>query len=153
MIRGHPSETALFAIASKATHETPALHIVDLTLECISLLGLSDNADQTNPHPIHSLPASTITLTSASWHPTESVLAATLSSGVLLLTRIGERPDGEKIDRPLHDTPGDLTVANGFDDYDDYDEEEHKEDTSRYDMSFEDSYASGRGEDMVVDKD
>jgi len=34
--RGHPSESALFAIASKATHTTPALHIVDLTLERIS---------------------------------------------------------------------------------------------------------------------
>jgi hypothetical protein len=31
--RGHPSEAALFAIASMATPETPALHIVDLTLE------------------------------------------------------------------------------------------------------------------------
>jgi hypothetical protein len=30
---GHPSESALYALASNATHTTPALHIVDLTLE------------------------------------------------------------------------------------------------------------------------
>jgi hypothetical protein len=33
--RSHPSEPTLFAIASKATHETPPLHIVDLGLERI----------------------------------------------------------------------------------------------------------------------
>ena len=59
--------------------------------------------DQTNPHPIYSLPSNSITLTSLSWHPSESVLATTLSSGTLLITRIGERSDGEKLDRaPLH---------------------------------------------------
>lgn len=100
--------------------------------------------DQTNPHPIHSLPSNSITLTSLSWHPSESVLATTLSSGTLLITRIGERSDGEKPDRaPLHDGPGDLIVSYGFDDEyaDEYLEEEGP--------SFEDSYT--KEEEMIVD--
>jgi WD40 repeat protein len=36
-IRSHPSEPSLFAIGSKATYDASALHIVDLTLESISL--------------------------------------------------------------------------------------------------------------------
>jgi hypothetical protein len=148
---GHPSESALFAIASKATHTTPALHIVDLTLERIPYLCRSDEIDQTNAHTIHSLPGHTISLTSASWHPTESVLAVTLSSGSLLITRIGERSDGEKIDRP-QGAPSDLVISNGFhDEYDEYPEGEEDEEERPYDMSFEDSYTSRRGEEMFVD--
>jgi len=111
-----------------------------------------NETDQTNAHAIHSLPSSTISLTSASWHPTESVLAVTLSSGSLLITRIGERSDGEKIDRP-QGTPGDLVISNGFhDEYEEYPEEEEDEERP-YDMSFEDSYTSRRGEEMFVDGD
>src|SRR5271170_2059465 len=108
--------------------------------------------DQTSPHTIQSLPNSTISLTSASWHPTESVLAVTLSSGSLRITRIGERSDGEKVDRP-QGTPGDLVITNGFhDESDEYLEEEEEEEEERpYDMSFEDSYTSRRGEEMFVD--
>ena len=100
--------------------------------------------DQTNPHPIHSLPSNSITLTSLSWHPSESVLATTLSSGTLLVTRIGERFDGEKLDRsPLHGVPGDLIISNGYDD--EYDDEDLEEEGP----SFEDSFA--KGEEMIVD--
>lgn len=93
-------------------------------------------------------------MTSVSWHPTESVLAATLSSGTLLLTRIGERTDGEKDDRPRA-LPGDLVIANGYaedDEYDEYDDDD-MEGTEKYDMSYEDSFASRRGEEMAVDEE
>jgi hypothetical protein len=83
-------------------------------------------------------------------------LAVTLSSGSLLITRIGERSDGEKVDRP-QGTPGDLVITNGFhDEYDDYPEEEEEEEEEEerpYDMSFEDSYTSRRGEEMFVDRE
>ena len=134
----------MFAIASKATHETSSLHIVDLVLESsppIRFLII----DQTNIHPIHSLPSATISVTSLSWHPSEPVLAATLSSGIILLTRIGERFDGEKLDRQK-DVPGDLIVTNGF-------HEEYDEDEPLPDITLEDSFASRRGDEMVVDEE
>jgi hypothetical protein len=114
--------------------------------------------DQTAPYPIHSLPSSTISLTSLSWHPTESVLAATLSSGALLLTRFGERSDGEKVDRSPIGRPGDLIVTNGYHDeeeeeYDEYDEADDTESPEKYDMSYEDSFMSRQGEEMAVDED
>ena len=111
--------------------------------------------DQTNPHPIHSLPTSTISITSLSWHPTESVLACTLSSGTLLITRIGERSDGERIERVV-EGPGDLVISNGYheDDYDEYEDEDVVEDhTGPYDMTLDDSFASRRGEEMIVDEE
>src|ERR1700734_1527868 len=113
-------------------------------------------ADQTAAHPIHSLPASTISLTSLSWHPNESVLAATLSSGALLLTRVGERSDGEKFDRPAPGRTSELIITNGYHDeeeYDEYDEVDETESQEKYDMSYEDSLMSRRGEEMVVDED
>jgi hypothetical protein len=126
---------------------------VDLTLESILLGSPSNLIDQTSPHPIQSFPSNTITVTSISWHPTESILALTLSSGALLLTRIIDRSDGEKIDHEPRGMPGDL-VTNGFHHYDDYNEEENDvEDPSRYDMTFEDSFASRRGEEMIVDEE
>ena len=77
----------------------------------------------------------------------------TLSSGAILITRVGERSDGEKVDIRI---PGDLVIStNGYHDgdeeYDEY-EEDAEEDTGRYDMSFEDSNASRRGEEMTVDE-
>lgn len=97
--------------------------------------------DQTNPHPIHSLPSNSISFTSLSWHSSESVLATTLSSGTLLITRIGERSDGEKLDR--HGGPGDLIISDGFDN--EYDDEYLEEEGP----SFEDSFT--KGEEMIVD--
>jgi hypothetical protein len=100
--------------------------------------------DQTNPHPIHSLPGNSITLTSVSWHPSEAVLATTLSSGTLLITRIGEHSDGERLDRShLHSVPGDLVISNGYGD--EYDDEGLEEEGP----SFEDSFT--KGEEMIVD--
>jgi hypothetical protein len=100
--------------------------------------------DQTNPHPIHSLPSNSISFTSLSWHSSESVLATTLSSGTLLITRIGERSDGEKLDRSsIHGGPGDLIISDGFDN--EYDDEYLEEEGP----SFEDSFT--KGEEMIVD--
>jgi len=70
------------------------------------------------------------------------------------MTRIGERSDGERVDRP-QGTPGDLVITNGFHHeyvgYPEEEEEEEEEEERPYDMSFEDSYTSRRGEEMFVD--
>ena len=108
------------------------------------------NIEQTNPHPIQSLPTGTLSLTSISWHPTESVLAATLSSGSFLLTRIGERSDGEKVDR-LRPLTADLIVTNGYHDHSE--EDEYNDEQEPYEMSYEDSYISRAGEEMIVDEE
>jgi hypothetical protein len=108
--------------------------------------------DQTNSHPIHSLQTNTIAITSISWHPTEPILATTLSSGALLLTRIGDRSDGEKDDRRAQGIPGDLVISNVYDEYEEYSDDD-MEDTEKYDMSYEDSYASRRGDEMALDEE
>lgn len=104
------------------------------------------------------MPSNTITTTSLSWHPIETVVACTLSSGALLITRIGERSDGEKFDRPTQrGSSGDLVISNGYhDEYDEeeeYEEEEEEDNTRQYDLSFEDSFVSRHGEEMIVDEE
>jgi len=89
-----------------------------------------------------------MSITSLSWHPTESVLAATLSSGTLLLSRIGERSDGERLDRPSRSQ--DLILANGHESYDGYSEGQDDE-MAEESAAFEDSFLSKRGEEMIVD--
>ena len=109
------------------------------------------NIEQTNPHPIHSLPSSTITLTSISWHPTEAVLAATFSSGSILLTRIVERSDGERVEQPS--TSRELVISNGYhNQYDDEYGDEEPDEIAEYDSPIDTSFASRRGEEMAVDE-
>jgi len=79
------------------------------------------------------------------------VLAATLSSGVLLLTRVGERSDGEKFDRPAR-LQRDLIVTNGHERYDDYSEVQDDEMVDGS-AAFEDSFISKTGEEMIVDEE
>ena|ERR1700721_1293290 len=69
----------------------------------------SNKLDQTNPYTLHSLPTASISISSLSWHPTESVLAVTLPSGAFLLLRTNEASDGEK---PPHQnkTGGDMMI-------------------------------------------
>ena len=51
-------------------------------------------------------------------------------------------------------SPGDLVISNGYhDDYGEYEDEEDVEDTGQYDMTFEDSFASRRSEEMIVDEE
>ena len=101
--------------------------------------------EQTYPHPIFSLPTSTVTPTSLSWHPNEGVLAATLSSGALLITRINERSDGEKQD-PKYSGSYDVVLSGHEDDY-----EDEAVGESTYDVSYDNSFASRRGEEMALD--
>ena len=79
------------------------------------------------------------------------MLAATLSSGSLLITRVGERSDGEKVDRPRPFT-AEMVLSNGYHDHSEGEEYEEEVEPS-YEMSFEDSYISRRGEEMIVDED
>jgi hypothetical protein len=111
--------------------------------------------DQTTSHPIHLFPSATISVTSISWHPNEFVLAATLTSGALILTRVGERSDGEKTDRDYRGISRDL-VPNGFHrhEYDGYEDvEEGIEEPVSYEMSFDNSFASRREEEMALDEE
>jgi hypothetical protein len=144
-MRSHPFEPSLFAIGSKATHQSSALHIIDLTHESLPSLAYS-NPDQTTPHALHSLPTSTISLTSLSWHPTESVLAATLPSGSLLLTRVGEHADGETVPSyQWSSVGGELILAPES-------EVEYSDNEEMVEHSFEDSFLSSGQERMVVDE-
>ena len=81
----------------------------------------------------------------------------TLSSGALLITRVNERSDGEKQD-PKY--PGSYDVVlRGHEDDDEEEEEEEEEESpedeaageSTFDVSFDNSFASRRGEEMALD--
>ena len=103
---------------------------------------VSVDIDQVNPHPLHSLPVDTISLNSLSWHSSEAVLAATTVSGLLILTRINERSDGEKpSSRP------EITLTNSRH------HEEYDDDMPDTTAAFEDSFLSRRGEEMHIDEE
>ena len=79
-------------------------------------------------------------------------MAATLSSGTVLLTRIGERSDGERIERPPP-TSRELVISNGYhNQYEDEYEEEEPDDMAEYESPIDTSFASRRGEEMAVDE-
>ena len=70
------------------------------------------------------------------------------------MTRIGERSDGEKLDRPPPEhISHDLVISNGYHEYDKYENgEDGMTDSGKYNMSFEDSFVSRREEEMVIDE-